>query len=154
MYRVPTPLRRVGAASIVGTLTMFASSSCRATEIVSAPREYGFDTEFVAYHRGWSPLRPDDDGPLWEHVVLNELHVARQQRDVHHWRTKSGHDVDFVIARRRSSPMAIECRWSQDALDPVGMLAFRQRYPNGENVLVAADVNRASRRRIGGLCVW
>ena len=49
--------------------------------------------------------------------------------------------------------MAIECKWSQDAFDPVGMLAFRQRYPNGENVLVAADVKRASRRVIGGLQV-
>ena len=47
--------------------------------------------------------------------------------------------------------MVIECKWSQDAFDPAGMLAFRRSYPQGENVLVAADVKRASRRRIGGL---
>ena len=47
--------------------------------------------------------------------------------------------------------MAIECKWSQDAFDPTGMLAFRQRYPKGDNVLVAADVKRTSRRRVKGL---
>ena len=33
------------------------------------------------------------------------------------------------------------------------MLAFRQRYPTGENILVAADVKRPSKRRIRGLDV-
>lgn len=127
----------------------FASNP--SAEIVAAPRVYGFDTGFVAYHRGWSPLRRDDYGPLWEHLVLNELHAARQRRDVQYWRTKSGQEVDFVIARPRERPIAIECKWSEDAFDPAGMLAFRQRYPNGENVVVAADVKRASRHRVRGL---
>ncbi len=120
-------------------------------EIVAAPRVYGFDTGFVAYHRGWSPLRRDDYGPLWEHLVLNELHAARQRRDVQYWRTKSGYEVDFIIAPRRAAPIAIECKWSQDAFDPAGMLAFRQHYPAGKNFLVAADVKRASQRRVRGL---
>lgn len=127
----------------------FASNS--SAEIVAAPRVYGFDTGFVAYHRGWTPLRRDDYGPLWEHVVLNEIHAARQRRDVQYWRTKSGHEVDFVVASPRSSPMAIECKWSQDAFEPAAMLAFRRQYPNGHNVLVAADVQRASTRHFKGL---
>ena len=49
--------------------------------------------------------------------------------------------------------MAIECKWSQDAFEPTGMLAFRRSYPHGDNVLVAADVKGVSRRRIGGLDV-
>ena len=68
-----------------------------------------------------------------------------------YWRTKTGHEVDFVIAPRRAAPMAIECKWSQDAFDPTGMLAFRRSYPHGVNMLVTADVTRASRRRIEGL---
>jgi uncharacterized protein len=120
-------------------------------EIVSAPRVYGFDTGFVAYHRGWVPLRRDDYGPLWEHLVLNELYAARQRRDVRYWRTKSGHEIDFVVSARRSMPIAIECKWSQDAFDPTAMLAFRANYPKGQNVLVAADVTRATTRRIKGL---
>jgi predicted AAA+ superfamily ATPase len=127
----------------------FASNP--SAEIVAAPRVYGFDTGFVAYHRGWSPLRRDDYGPLWEHLVLNELYAARQRRDVQYWRTKSGHEVDFIVAPKRSAPTAIECKWSEDAFDPAGMLAFRERYPTGENILVAADTKRASRRRLRGL---
>ena len=126
-------------------------ASNASAEIVSAPRVYGFDTGFVAYHRGWSPLRRDDYGPLWEHLVLNELHAARQRRDVQYWRTKSGHEIDFIVAPKRSAPIAIECKWSQDAFDPAAMLAFRAKYPTGENLLVAADVTRASTRRIKGL---
>ena len=137
------------ATFVMHVVSPFASSP--SAEIVAAPRVYGFDTGFVAYHRGWSPLRRDDHGPLWEHLVLNELHAERQRRDVQYWRTKSGHEVDFVVAPKRATPIAIECKWSQDAFDPAGMLAFRQRYPVGENILVAADVKRASRRRIRGL---
>ena len=142
-------LEALEATFVMHVVRPFASNT--SAEIVAAPRVYGFDTGFVAYHRGWSPLRRDDYGPLWEHLVLNELHAARQKRDVQYWRTKSGHEVDFVIAPRREAPMAIECKWSQDAFDPAGMLAFRRSYPQGENVLVAADVKRASIRRIGGL---
>src|SRR3990172_1775210 len=48
-------------------------STHRATEIVSAPKVYGFDTGFVCYHRGWTDLRREDMGALWEHLVLNEV---------------------------------------------------------------------------------
>ena len=137
------------ATFVMHVVRPFASKP--SAEIVAAPRVYGFDTGFVAYHRGWSPLRRDDYGPLWEHLVLNELHAARQRRDVQYWRTKTGHEVDFVVASRRAAPMAIECKWSQDAFDPTAMLAFRQRYPAGENILVASDVKRSGRRRIRGL---
>ncbi len=139
------------ATFVMHVVRPFASNP--SAEIIAAPRVYGFDTGFVAYHRDWSPLRRDDYGPLWEHLVLNELHAACQQRDVQYWRTKTGHEVDFVIAPRRSAPMAIECKCSQDAFDPAGMLAFRRSDPQGENVLVAADVKRTSHRRIGGLDV-
>ena len=50
-----------------------------------------------------------------------------------------------------AAPMAIECKWSQVAFEPEAMLAFRQQYPHGQNVLVAADVQRASTLRFKGL---
>ena len=139
------------ATFVMHVVRPFASNP--SAEIVAAPRVYGFDTGFVAYHRGWSPLRRDDLSPLWEHLVLNELHAARQRRDVQYWRTKSGHEIDFIVAPKRAAPIAIECKWSQDAFDPAAMLAFRERYPSGDNLLVAGDVTRASRRRIKGLDV-
>lgn len=137
------------ATFVMHVVRPFASNA--SAEIVAAPRMQGFDTGFVAYHRGWSPLRRDDHGPLWEHLVLNALHAARQRRNVQHWRTKSGHEVDFVLASKRNTPTAIECKWSQKAFDPTAMLAFRERYPAGENVLVAAHVKRASTQRVRGL---
>jgi len=128
-------------------------STRRAAEIVSAPRVYAFDTGFVCCHRGWTDLRDDDCGPLWEHVVLNEMFARRQRGDVHHWRDKRGHEVDFVLAGARHAPTAIECKWRADRFDPAGMLAFRRQYPHGGNVVVAQDVGRAYERRFGGLRV-
>ncbi len=61
-----------------------------ATEIVSAPKVFGFDTGFICYARGWYSLRPTDYGPLWEHIVLNELKGHFQDAiELHYWRTKS-----------------------------------------------------------------
>ncbi len=139
------------ATFVMHVVRPFASNA--SAEIVAAPKVYGFDTGFVAYHRGWNPLRRDDLGPLWEHLVLNEMYAARQRQDVQYWRTKSGHEIDFILAPKRGAPIAIECKWSQDAFDPTALRAFRALYPNGQNILVAADVQRASRRNVKGLDV-
>jgi len=120
----------------------------RATEIVAAPKVYGFDTGFVAYHRGWQELRREDLGALWEHFVLNELHACLQTREIRYWRDKQGHEVDFVIARRAAAPVAIECKWSARDFDPANLRVFRRRYPRGETFLVAHDVERRSARTI------
>jgi predicted AAA+ superfamily ATPase len=85
-------------------------STHRATEIVSAPKVYGFDTGFVCYHRGWYELRREDLGLLWEHFVLNEIHAQLQTRQINYWRDKRGHEIDFVIAERSRPPIALECK--------------------------------------------
>lgn len=63
-------------------------SARRPTEIVAAPKVYGFDTGFVCYYRGWQDLRDDDLGVLWEHFVLNEIMARSQNREVFYWRDK------------------------------------------------------------------
>jgi predicted AAA+ superfamily ATPase len=128
-------------------------SSHRATEIVSAPKVYGFDTGFVCYHRGWHTLRRDDMGLLWEHYVLNEMHAHLQSRDIRYWRDKRGHEVDFVLARRKNPPLAIECKWSASEFDPTNLQAFRRSYTHGGNFIVAHDVDRSFSRSYGGLSV-
>jgi predicted AAA+ superfamily ATPase len=128
-------------------------SSHRPTEIVSAPKVYGFDTGFVCYHRGWHELRRDDLGLLWEHFVLNEMHAYLQSREIRYWRDKRGHEIDFVLARRRRSPLAIECKWSASNFDPGNLQAFRRCYPHGENLVVANDVERSFSRSYGDLSV-
>ncbi len=125
-------------------------SSHAATEIVSAPKVYGFDTGFVCYYRGWDALRPEDMGLLWEHLVLNELHANLQSRDVRYWRDKKGHEIDFVLASRNRPPVAIECKWSVTDFTSTGITAFRKRYTKGENFVVCQDVDRTFTRKYKG----
>lgn len=128
-------------------------STGKAAEIVAAPKVYGFDTGFVAYFRGWHSLRPDDLGLLWEHYVLNELQARLQLRTLNYWRDKQGHEVDFVLVRRRRPPLALECKWSADGFDPRSLQAFRRRYPKADCRVVAQDVDRSFTRRFGELAV-
>ena len=85
-------------------------SSNPSREIVAAPKVYGFDTGFVCYYRQWDRLRREDRGILWEHLVLDELMARLQVRNVRYWRDKNGYEIDFVLAGRRSAPVAIECK--------------------------------------------
>ena len=128
-------------------------SSHRPTEIVSAPKVYAFDTGFVCYHRGWQELRRQDLGDLWEHFVLNEIMAQLQTRQVFYWRDKRGHEVDFVLPTRRKEPLALECKWSADAFEAANLQAFRRVYPQGENMVVAHDVDQGFRRNYGDISV-
>ena len=83
-------------------------SSHRQTEIIAAPKVYGFDTGFVCAHRGWTELRREELGRLWEHFVLNEIQAHAQSRDLRYWRDKRGHEVDFVWVRHGRAPLGIE----------------------------------------------
>jgi predicted AAA+ superfamily ATPase len=126
-------------------------SSRRSTEIVAAPKVYGFDTGFVSYYRGWDTARPDDLGILWEHYVLNEMQGRLQQRAPHYWRNKQGAEVDFVVTRRGSAePIAIECKWKAASFEPASLAAFRRIYPEGPSLVVAADVKTPYRRSFDG----
>jgi len=121
------------------------------SEIVSAPKVYAFDTGFVCYFRGWQKLRPEDMGAFWEHYVLNEIYSRSQSRKVRYWRDKSGHEIDFVLPKRGRNPIAIECKWSASAAKTQNLRSFRKRYPDGENWIVASDVDRSFHRTEDGL---
>jgi len=126
-------------------------STRRATELVSAPKVYAFDTGFVCHARGWVDLRPDDLGILWEHFVLNEMQASLQTQQVHYWRDKNGHEIDFVLRGQGAAPDAIECKWSAGEFDPKNLLAFRRQYPAGRNWVVSADVDQSYTRQIKGV---
>jgi predicted AAA+ superfamily ATPase len=121
-------------------------SSRRATEIVSAPKVYAFDTGFVCHFKGWDSLRNEDLGLMWEHFVLNEVQARKQERRIQYWRDKRHHEVDFVWKRKGKGVIAIECKWSADSFDPSGMSAFRRIYKQGSNYVVAHDIKRSFRR--------
>ena len=128
-------------------------STRRPTEIIAAPKVYGFDTGFICYYRGWQDLRDDDLGTLWAHFVLNEIMARSQSREVFYWRDKRRHEVDFVIATHRKRPVAIECKWSANNFDPTNLVAFRYQHPEGDNLVLAHDVERAFTRSYGDLRV-
>ena len=109
------------------------------SEIVSAPKVYGFDTGFVCHYRGATTLRPADLDPLWEHLVLNELHAHVGRNAIRYWRTKHGSAVDFVLVRPNRPPVAVECYWSAGDFEPAGLRSFRGAYPGGASFVVTAD---------------
>jgi len=117
-------------------------SQHRATEIVSAPKVYGFDTGFVCHCRGWTNLRKEDMGLLWEHCVLNEMQGHLQTRKINYWRDKQGHEIDFVFTKNRNyhQPWVIECKWSTSEFDPKNILVFRRNYPKGKNFIVSPEI--------------
>lgn len=128
-------------------------SSRRSTEIISAPKVYGFDTGFVCYHRGWHQLRHDDLGLLWEHFVLNQLQASLQSREIRYWRDKRGHEIDFIVAQAKNAPAAVECKWSASDFDAGNLQVFRKIYPRGKNWVVANDVERSFTRSYGEVSV-
>ena len=128
-------------------------STHRPTEIVSAPKVYAFDTGFVCYYRGWSELRQEDKGYLWEHFVLNEIQAHLQTRRVLYWRDKRNHEIDFVLSFPKHAPIAIECKLTHSEFDAQNMVSFRRQYPVGENFIVANDVDRSLSRKYNGITV-
>lgn len=136
-------------------------STHKPTEIIMAPKVYGFDTGFVCYAKGWKELRQEDLGLLWEQSVLNELHGNLQTRAINYWRDKRGHEVDFVIPHRRDSAItAIECKFSCLSSDDAhamtaaiakNIAAFRHHYPQGDNFVVARDIDTSFERSYAGI---
>jgi predicted AAA+ superfamily ATPase len=126
-------------------------SSHRATEIVTAPKVYGFDTGFGCYARGWREIRQEDLGLMWEHCILNELHGRLQTRAINYWRDKRGHEIDFVLKNRSDNSLTvIECKFSstsvianraQIAAVANNIQAFRKIYPDGKNFIVSHDID-------------
>ncbi len=120
-------------------------------EIVKQPKVYAFDTGFVSFARGWDPLRPDDCGTLWEHLVLEQLQAHFPETPVRYWRDKEGCKVDFIMARNRNQVDVIECKWDPGAFDSRALKLFRRYYPHGRNFLVTPSGIPAHTRRHGDL---
>ncbi len=124
-------------------------STRHATEIISIPKTYAFDTGFFCYFRGWRELRQEDFGILWKHWVLNELNCHLQGRVIHYWRDKGGHEVDFILITREMGITAIVCQWRENDFQSKNLRAFRRRYPEGRNWVVCGDNVQAHTQTLG-----
>jgi hypothetical protein len=122
-------------------------------ELVKMPKIYAFDTGFVSFARGWDPLRAEDFGLLWEHLVLEHLQAHFSEQSIRHWRDKAGREMDFVLALRRDEVDAIECKWDPVAFDSSSLKVFRSYYPKGRNYLVTPSGDPAYTKRFGPLSV-
>jgi len=123
-------------------------------EIIKMPKIYGFDTGFVSFSRGWDPLRQDDYGPLWEHIVLEYLQAHAYDYQIQYWRMSDGREVDFVIARSRDTVDAIECKWNQEQFDPASLKLFRALYPKGNNYLICPLSAPGYLKKIAGMDIY
>lgn len=126
-------------------------STHKTTEIIMAPKVYGFDTGFVCFSKGWINLRKEDLGFLWEHVVLNQINGELQTKKINYWRDKKGNEIDFIIPNKNNDSISvIECKFSALNIEASNsgmkdltknISAFRSCYPKGKNFIVAYDIS-------------
>jgi len=135
------------ATGVVHVLRPFATNPTR--EIVAMPKVYAFDTGFVCHARSIDSLRLDDKGPLFEHLVLDELLFEAGAEEIRHWRDKQKHEIDFVWTPRGRPPVAIECKWRAARFDPTAMHSFATLHPKAAFWLVAEDRCSWTMRRYG-----
>jgi len=147
---VKAHLEAMATAYAVAAVPPFHGGGRR--ELVRRPKVYGFDTGFVSFVRGWTSLRGEDRGPLWEHLVLDVLRTASGGLGLGYWRDKSDREIDFVVARGREVH-AIECKLTPSRFDPANLTVFRQQYPRGRNILVSPGVTEPYDIRAKGLVV-
>ena len=145
----PTVRSHVRAMAITHALHIlrpFHGGSKR--EIVARPKCYGFDTGFVCFERGWTSVRPEDRGVLWEHLVLDTLRGIVNEANLYYWQDKTHRELDFVIRRTSSQVNVVECKINPDHAKPSAISAFRNSYPEGRNFIVSPSVKRPYRTRL------
>jgi hypothetical protein len=149
----PTIESHLAAMKITGAMTIvrpfFGGGRM---ELVKTPKIYGFDTGFVSFFRGWDPLRPSDNGILWEHVVFEWLTAQNPDREILYWRDKAGRELDFVIKKSRDAVDVFECKWDPSEFSTDALKIFRAAYTKGNNYLVC-PVSAPYKKQPGGLPV-
>jgi predicted AAA+ superfamily ATPase len=145
---VMTYLEALQVTHVVRVLRPFHGG--RKRELLAQPKVYGFDTGFVVHARGWTDLRQEDLGQLWEHLVLDTLLTLPEGQKIHFWRDRSQREIDFVLPRGRNGCDALECKWNPRTHDGRSLAAFRSLHPNGRNFVIAPNVTEPYTTRSGG----
>jgi predicted AAA+ superfamily ATPase len=130
-------------------------SEKKSKEITSMPKVYFFDTGFITYFRGNLQLDEIEKGYYFESLVLNELQYIFHRSEIMYWRDKNKNGIDFIIKKRGSHSIAIECKWQEKEFDPKPLKKFREDYPLGINMLVAFKTTQTKivKKRYGDLSV-
>ncbi len=149
---VENHLRAMEATHAVTLLRPFFGGSRK--EIVKMPKVYAFDAGFVSFFRGWDPLRPEDFGLLWEHVVLEYLQAHGHKWNIKYWRDTAGRELDFVVVRSRDEVDAIECKWEPAQFEPAALKTFRSYYSHGTNFLLSPIADLGYWKNVSGLEIF
>jgi predicted AAA+ superfamily ATPase len=115
--------------------------------ITSVPKFYLFDVGVANYlaRRRVLELKGDAAGISFEHLILTELiaylSFHRKREKISYWRTKTGHEVDFIIG---DANVAIEVKISQQVhlQDIKGLIAFYEEHPNTTALVVSQDARK------------
>jgi predicted AAA+ superfamily ATPase len=120
-------------------------------EITQRPKGYAFDTGFITYAKGWSSIRDEDRGILWEHLVLDTLRTYIQTSSIFYWRDKSNREIDFVITGLDGKINTIEVKLNPENVDTKHFAAFRKLYPNGRNFILSPFIETSFSQKRGTL---
>lgn len=123
--------------------------------IMRAPKFYLFDTGVAGaiIRRQIPEPRGEAFGKAFEHFIFMELSAYRgyaaRDFDINYWRTKTGQEVDFVLA---GGEVAVEVKGALrvDSADMRGMRAFVDQYKPRRALIVCQETVR---RAAGGITI-
>lgn len=112
--------------------------------LVAHPKFYFFDVGIANYiaRQQVTEVRGPIAGKMFEHYIYMELYAHKHLNSLDHpiqyWRTKTGHEVDFVL---QGGKMAIECKISDciQKRDLSGLMAFKRDFPEANLLLVCQE---------------
>ncbi|MBM4086611.1 MAG: DUF4143 domain-containing protein, partial [Planctomycetes bacterium] len=137
-------------------LPVFAKRAAR--HLAQHPKFYYFDSGVFRAVRPTGPLdaAAETAGLALEGLVAQHLRAwiayGNEDHSLHHWRTKAGREVDFVVYGPRVF-LAVEVKNSRLVHDPDvnGLRAFREDYPEAEVCLLYRGKERLKIRDV--LCI-
>lgn len=112
--------------------------------VASTPKFYLFDIGVANYlaNQSFNQLKGNIAGKSFEHFILMELiayrSYLRKRFDIQYWRTKSGHEVDFILG---NAEIAIEVKISDQVHkeDLKGLVAFCEEFPKTKAFVISQD---------------
>lgn len=132
---------------MIGSFVFPFADRKKRSHLSSHPKFYLFDVgvaNFIA-KRHINEMRGAEAGRAFEHYVFTELLGYKKLKncdtDIEYWRTKTGHEVDFILNKGQ---IAIECKISDhiQKKDITSLLAYAQDFPEAELKLVCLEKQR------------
>jgi predicted AAA+ superfamily ATPase len=110
-------------------------SSNLSSRLIKSPKVYFIDTGLACRLQGWTSAQPimtsPQQGALFENLVFSELFKLNLNYQlgwqIHHWRSRDGEEVDFLIEKDPKTFLFIEAKVSAaQAKDPAELPEVRK----------------------------